>query len=176
MKPPSGATLSPMRPSRSQLAADVGKNLLVGGVYYLAAHLSLRLALVGRNVTPLWPPSGIAVVAFLLFGWRVWPGVALAAFLVNLPISASALPAAATALGNTLAPLVAAELLERAGFHREIDRLRDAVAIVVAALGAMTVSATIGAAALVLADSIPSREFPSAWAVWWTGDAMGVLV
>src|SRR5439155_5241586 len=84
--------------------------------------------------------------------------------------------AAATALGNTLAPLVAAELLDRAGFHREIDRLRDAVAIVVAALGAMTVSATIGAAALVLADSIPSREFPSAWAVWWTGDAMGVLV
>src|SRR5438045_1286928 len=130
--------------------------LVLAVVYYVAAKLSLRLALVGRNVTPLWPPTGIAVVAFLLLGRRVWPGVALAAFLVNLPISASPMGAAATAVGNTLAPLVAAALLERFGFHREIDRLRDAVAIVfLAALVAMAISATIGTAALVLQGSIP---------------------
>src|SRR3989442_3845889 len=105
------------------------KLVLVGGSYYIAATLGLRLALIEKNVTPLWPPTGIAVVAFLVFGRRVWPGVALAAFLVNLPISTNALAAAATAVGNTLAPLVAAFLLERVGFRRELDRLRDAIAI-----------------------------------------------
>src|SRR5436190_9198035 len=114
----------PSRPGRSANARALPGGaagaaiqiLILAAVYYVAAKLSLRLALVGRNVTPLWPPTGIAVVAFLLFGRRVWPGVALAAFLVNLPISASPLGAAATAVGNTLAPLVAATLLERFGF------------------------------------------------------------
>jgi integral membrane sensor domain MASE1 len=48
----------------------------------------------------------------------------------TLPISTNGLAAAATAAGNALAPLVAATLLSKIGFHRQIDRLRDATAIV----------------------------------------------
>jgi PAS domain S-box-containing protein len=149
--------------------------VLVGAAYYLSARLGLRLALVGKYVTPLWPPTGIAVVAFLLLGRSIWPGIAAAAFLVNLPIT-STLAATLTAVGNTLAPLAAAELLRAIGFRKEIDRLRDAGAIVAAALFSMLISASIGAGSLVLAGDIPGRRFASAWAVWWTGDAMGVLV
>src|SRR5512132_2481868 len=79
--------------------------LLVAVAYYTAAKLGLRLALVGRNITPFWPPTVIAVVSFLVIVMSVWPGVALATFLVIHPISISVLPAAATAAGNTLAPL-----------------------------------------------------------------------
>src|SRR5213596_2833882 len=93
------------------------RSVLVAGAYYLAARLGLRLALIHKNVTPLWPPTGIAVVAFLVLGRGIWPGVALAAFLVNEPISTSWWAAGATAVGNTLAPLVAAELLVRVGFR-----------------------------------------------------------
>jgi integral membrane sensor domain MASE1 len=150
--------------------------LVLVAVYYLAARLSLHLALIQHNVTPLWPPIGIAVVAFLLYGRRVWPAIALAAFLVNEPISASWLAALVTASGNTLAPFVAAELLAGIGFRKEIDHLRDALAIVVAALGSSAISATIGATTLIASDVIPAMRFPSAWAVWWTGDAMGILV
>jgi PAS domain S-box-containing protein len=150
--------------------------LVVGAAYFLVARLGLRLALIEKNVTPLWPPTGIAVVAFLLLGRRIWPGVALGAFLVNVTITSSLLAAAATAAGNTLAPLVAVELLFGMGFRKEIDRLRDAIAIVVAALFGMLISATIGAGTLVLSNAIPRMKFASAWAVWWTGDAMGVLV
>ena len=153
------------------------KLVLVGGAYYVAAILGLRLALIEKNVTPLWPPTGIAVVAFLIFGWRVWPGIALAALAVNLPISTNGLAAAATATGNTVAPLLAAILLVRVGFRREIDRLQDALAIVfLAALLSTLISASVGAGTLVLSGAIPAGRFPAAWAVWWTGDAMGVLV
>ena len=151
--------------------------LLVAVAYYTAAKLGLRLALVGRNITPFWPPTGIAVVAFLVLGRSVWPGVALAALVVNLPITTGVLPAAATAAGNTLAPLVAATLLAKVGFRREIDRLRDATAIVfVGALLSMTISASVGTGVLVASGALPADELPGSWAVWWAGDAMGVLV
>jgi integral membrane sensor domain MASE1 len=147
--------------------------LLVAVAYYAAAKLGLRLALVGKNITPFWPPTGIAVVAFILLGRSVWPGVALAAFAVNLPISTNGLAGAATAAGNTLAPLVAATLLSRIGFHRQIDRLRDATAIVfVGALLSMSISASVGTGTLVASGALPVHELPGSWAVWWAGDAM----
>ena len=161
----------------SQPWAYAGKVVVVALAYYAAARLGLRLALVDRNVTPFWPPTGIAVAALLLWGRPVWPGVALAALAVNLPISADAAAAAATAAGNTLAPLVATTLLGRVGFRRELDRLRDAVAIVfVGALASMSISASVGSAALLASGALAPSELPASWAVWWTGDAMGVLV
>ncbi len=155
----------------------IAKTVLLGLAYYGTAILSLRLALLRGQVTPIWPPTGIALVALLLFGRRVWPGVAVAAFLVNLPISPSPLVAVGIAAGNTLAPLLAATLLQRAKFRTDLNRLRDALAIVLlGALLGMTVSATVGTASLLLSGAIRPGTFFSTWSVWWTGDAMGVLV
>ena len=145
--------------------------------YWFAASLSLRLALVHGQVTPIWPPTGIALVAILVFGRRVWPAVFLAALAVNLPIGPTPLGAAFIAAGNTLAPLTAGALLQRAHFRIELDRLRDAAAIILlGALAAMTISATVGSSVLVLWGGVPLDSFWSTWAVWWTGDAMGVLL
>ena len=161
---------------RPPLVRHLVATALVGLAYYLGARLGLSLSLVEENVTPLWPPTGIAVAAFLVLGRSVWPGIALAAFAVNLPISEGPVPAAVTAAGNVLAPLLAVVLLNRVGFRRQLDRQRDALAIVfLGALASMTVSASIGAGTLVASDAIPASELPGAWAVWWTGDAMGVL-
>ena len=102
---------------------------LVALAYWLAAELSLNLALVHGQVTPIWPPTGIAVVAILLVGRRATAAIALAAFAVNFPIGPSVLGAAVIAAGNTLAPLLAAELLRRVDFHLQMDRLFDAIAI-----------------------------------------------
>jgi serine phosphatase RsbU (regulator of sigma subunit) len=163
-------------PSGRDLVRQVGALVLVAVAYYLGARVGLTLSLVERNVTPLWPPTGIAVAAFLLFGRSLWPGVAVAAFAVNLPISEGPLAAAVTAAGNTLAPLVAAMLLARVGFRRQLDRRQDALSIVfLGALASMLISATIGAGTLVVSGAISSDNLVSAWTVWWTGDAMGVL-
>ena len=149
----------------------------VGVVYWAAAVLSLNLALVNHQVTPIWPPTGIALVTFVILGRRMWPAIALGALAVNLPIGPSPLGAALIAAGNTIAPMVAAELLRRAHFHPSLDRMRDAVSIVfLAGVLGMTISATIGTAVLVLFGSVPVSRLASTWAVWWAGDAMGVLL
>ena len=150
---------------------------LVALTYWIAALLSLNLALVRGQVTPIWPPTGIALVAILIFGRRVWPAIYVAALAVNLPIGPSPLGAAFIAAGNTLAPLAAAELLKRVGFRLELDRLRDAAAIIgLGALVSMSISASVGTSVLVLSGSVsPALLWPT-WTVWWTGDAMGVLL
>lgn len=153
------------------------KIILVAAAYYVTARLSLRLALVGESVTPVWPPTGIAVVALLWLGRRVWPGIALAAFLVNLPISPSPVVAAGIAVGNTVAPLFACFLLQKVKFQPRLQRLRDALAIVfLGALTGMLVSATVGASTLFVSGAVMASGFGGAWSVWWTGDAMGVLI
>jgi anti-anti-sigma factor len=159
------------------LGSYVGRLLAVGIVYYVAARLSLRVALVGNVVTPIWPPTGVAVVALLVYGFDLWPAVFLAAFAVNAPIHGAHVGSTLIAVGNTLAPIVGVTLLGAAGFRRELDRLRDAVALVVlGALGAMTVSATFGTVALVVSGIISRGGLGSSWSVWWAGDATGVLV
>ncbi|HJS27115.1 MAG TPA: SpoIIE family protein phosphatase [Actinomycetota bacterium] len=170
-------------PAADEMRSDDGRRLrvvagcaLLAGVYAAAAFFSLRLAIVEENVTPLWPPTGIAVAALLLFGTRWWPGIAIGALVVNLPITPSPLAAAATAAGNTLAPVLAVWILRRARFRTELDRPRDVVVLLVAALFSMTVSASIGAGTLVLSDQVPAGDFWTSWSVWWAGDSMGVLV
>ncbi len=172
---------SEVEPNGQKRKVSVLRTLLqlavVALAYWFAARMSLQLALVHGQVTPIWPPTGIALVAILVFGRQVWPSVFVAALAVNLPIGPSPLGAASIAAGNTLAPLTAAVFLKRAGFRIELDRLRDAAAIVVlGALMAMTISATVGTSVLVLSGSVPTDSFWSTWAVWWTGDAMGVLL
>jgi signal transduction histidine kinase len=55
--------------------------------------------------------------------------------------------------------------------------MRDAMSIVfLAALLGMTISATIGTAVLTLSGAVPVSKVASTWAVWWAGDAMGVLL
>jgi integral membrane sensor domain MASE1 len=97
--------------------------------------------------------------------------------LVNAPLGPSLPAAALIAVGNTLAPLSGYLLLRQVRFRTQLDRLRDVLALVF--LGALTstlVSANVGASALVLAGAVPQARFLGTWSVWWTGDAMGVLV
>jgi integral membrane sensor domain MASE1 len=145
--------------------------------YYATAQVGLVLALVKGQVTPLWLPTGIAVAALLMAGRGIWPGITLGAFAVNVSLSVPLFSALLITAGNTAAPLLAWYLLTRFGFRPALDRLKDALLLVFAgALGAMSVSALVGAAALKAGGVIPWHEVPAVVSVWWTGDAMGVLV
>ncbi|SDX72377.1 Integral membrane sensor domain MASE1 [Amycolatopsis xylanica] len=149
--------------------------LAVAAAYLIGARVGFQLAMIDLKITPLWPPTGIALAALLLFGPRVWPGISLGALAANAIVGGEPIVAfLGITIGNTLAPLTAYYLLKRLGFRRELDRLKDALLLVFAgALGAMLVSATIGSA--VLAASGTVSYFWTGWTVWWTGDAMGVL-
>jgi integral membrane sensor domain MASE1 len=151
--------------------------LFVAAAYYLAAKIGLRLALVRGQVTPLWPPTGISLACLVLLGIRCWPGITAGAFLANVAFGPSLPAVVVISAGNTLAPVCAYFLLARVDFRADLGRLRDALALI--GLGAfigMLVSATIGSSTLLVAGALSHGDFWATWSVWWTGDAMGVLV
>ena len=157
-------------------ARDAAIIAVTAVAYYAGARIGLLPALVRGQVTPFWPPTGIAVVCLLVFGLRSAPGIYLAAFAVNAPLGPTVLAAAAIALGNTAAPLVVMLLLRALKLSLNLARLRDSVGFVAVAVCGMTISATWGTAVLRLSDGVAADRVWSTWSVWWAGDAMGVLV
>ncbi|MFD9908786.1 MASE1 domain-containing protein [Streptomyces sp. NPDC059063] len=149
----------------------------VVAAYYGAGRCGLLLEVVRGQVTPLWPPTGIAVAALLLWGLRLWPAVALGAVLINWPFGPSLWTLAGISAGNTLAPVCAVLLLRQARFSPALMRLRDTLSLVfLGALTGMLVSATVGTGVLAAAGVLRPGRFWATWSVWWTGDAMGVLL
>jgi PAS domain S-box-containing protein len=146
--------------------------------YVVFAEIGFSLAFATKQVTAVWPPTGIAVAALLLCGYRVWPGVWLGAFISNAVSHEPALTAAGIATGNTLGPLLGVFLLRRfVDFDTALERLRDVLGLVILASAfAMTVTATNGVLNLALSGIVPWSDYASVWRVWWAGDAMGVLL
>jgi integral membrane sensor domain MASE1 len=145
--------------------------------YYGAARLGLFMAFTNKNVSSIWPPSGLALAMLLTLGPRVWPAITLGAFLANYTTGLSIPTAFAIGTGNTLEAVIGAYLLRRVGFQYRQGRLRDILGLIL--LGGMvspTVAATIGVASLRVGGYIGRSAWPSAWWTWWLGDGMGILV
>jgi len=51
--------------------------------------LGLKLAFLNASASAVWPCTGIALAAFLILGYRVWPAILIGAFLVNLTTAGS---------------------------------------------------------------------------------------
>ena len=159
------------------MARSVGKMLLLAAVYVLAGKLGLRLAFENQSVSPVWPPTGLALTGLILFGWRCWPAVMAGAFLVNFLNPVSWVTSCGIAAGNTIEALAAWWLLQRMGFDTALERTRDVGGLLLAAAVLSTMlSATIGVTSLCLSGAALWSSFGGLWWQWWLGDAMGDLV
>lgn len=147
--------------------------------YFVAGKLGLMVASVHPSATAVWAPTGIALAALLLYGYRVWPAIALGAFVLNLqPQGSTVLTAAAIAAGNIAEGLLGAFLVNRfAGGWRAFEYSRYVYRFaILAGLLSTTASATIGAGTVILAGTAAPEQFWPIWQVWWIGDVVGALV
>jgi PAS domain S-box-containing protein len=147
-------------------------------IYIIAAKLGLRFATIGQNVTLVWPPAGLALAALLLSNFRLWPGVALGAFVVHATTGFALPEVVVVTVGNTLEAAVGAYLLRRwIQFHPTFDRVRDVLGFVaLAVLVSPCASASLGALSLLLNGLITPDHLSGAALTWWAGDAMGILI
>jgi len=162
---------------------EVGRYLVQITVIFLAYVLAGKLGqataeIRSSNLGPVWPAYGVALAAVLLYGYRIWVGIAAAAFLVAYSSPVPHMAAAGQAAGSTLAALIGAFLLRRIGkFDCSLSRLRDAIAfIVLGAFGSAVVSASIGVSVLYSVHVQAYSGLGSAWLIYWLGDATGVLL
>src|SRR5438105_1172252 len=147
-------------------------------VYFVVAKLSLKLAFVHPSATLVWPPSGLALAAVLLLGYRIWPAILLASFLVNITTAGSVATSVGMAAGNTLEALLGAYLLNQfAHGRRAFEKAQDIIKF--AALNGILstlVAATLGVTSLCLGGFAIWSNYPDIWLTWWLGDAVGIVV
>ncbi|HKW85545.1 MAG TPA: MASE1 domain-containing protein [Nitrospiraceae bacterium] len=147
-------------------------------VYFAAGKLGLALAFVHPSASAIWPCSGIALAAFLVLGYQVWPGIFLGAFLANITTAGSVSTSLGISMGNTLEGLAGAYLVNRFAngrhaFERPQDFLKFAV---LAGMLSTAVSATFGVTSLSLGGFANWANYGSIWLTWWLGDAAGDLI
>src|SRR5207253_2856737 len=141
--------------------------LLVGlaAVYFVAGRLGLGLAFVNASATPVWPCTGIALAAFVLLGYDVWPAILASSFLVNITTAGTVATAVGIAVGNTLEGVAGAYLVNRfARGRRAFDRPQDVFAFtVLAAIVSTTVGATVGVTTLAFTGLARWAEHGAIW-------------
>ena len=154
------------------------KLLLVAAVYYGAAKLGLSLAFMNSSISAVWPPTGIALVAIVFWGYRMWPGIALGALLANSWTGNSVLQHDRDHdRQHGRGPRRRFLLREVADFRPSLERVRDVIALLVfGAILSTMVSASIGVASLIAAGNVSSGEIWTSWRTWWLGDAGGDLL
>ena len=147
-------------------------------VYFFSAKFGLGFDAVSGFATLVWPPTGIALAAVLIFGRSIWPGIFFGAMLVNFYTGAPLFVALGIGIGNTLEGVIGAHLMRRfTGFESSLERIRDVLALgFFGAIIGTLVSASIGVASLWLGGIVISGAYFSTWLAWWVGDILGALI
>jgi signal transduction histidine kinase len=156
--------------------------------YYAVGRLSLLLAIPPGYATAVWPAAGLALAGMLVFRGRVWPGVLIGHFFVNLFTSfdssstlsmlQSGSLALCIAVGGTLQATLGAALVRRfVGFPTRLD-LEKEVTFFLFLAGPVSclAGASVGIASLTFFGVLEPAAAPFNWFTWWVGDAIGVIL
>ncbi|MFC4159433.1 CHASE domain-containing protein [Chitinimonas lacunae] len=175
-------------PFRRRVGGYLPGFVLIAAAYYLTGRLGLLLAIPPGYATAVWPPSGIALAALLLGGYRYWPAVLVGSLLLNFGVAVdssaqqdwheSGLIAVSISLGAAVQALVGAILTRRLlGQPARLDDERAVAGLLV--LGgplACMINASWSVTVLVAAGSISPSAYGYSWWTWWVGDTIGVLI
>ncbi|AUI67348.1 ATP-binding protein [Beggiatoa leptomitoformis] len=157
-------------------------------VYFLTGKISLLLAIPPSYAVAIWLPAGIALASVLLLGTRLWMGIFLGSFSVNIAnfLDISSVQTLLTSListgfiagGAALQALVGAWLIQRfVGFPCALKQEKE---IIIFLLLASPISCLISANVSITTQyyfgilSLDNALFN--WMTWWVGDSIGVLI
>lgn len=152
------------------------QSVLLFCAYYFSATWALNVYVVEGFAAPLWPASGIALVALYFGGYHLWPAIAFAAFFTNFTNDAPPIAAFGIAISNTIEAFIATYLLKNLRFSPTFNRLSDSLSFIATAFSAPFLSAVIGPTVLVVAGALQVSDIPITSMTWWVADVLGILV
>ena len=146
-------------------------------IYFVVGKFGLMLASLHASASPVWPSTGIALAAILVLGYRVWPGIFIGAFLVNVTTAGDVATSLAIATGNTLEALAGAWLVIRFARGKNFcDRPQDVFQFALVAATSTIISPLFGVTSLAFAGFADWTHYGAIWLTWWLGDVTGDLV
>ncbi|MDZ8189868.1 MAG: MASE1 domain-containing protein [Nostoc sp. ChiSLP02] len=176
---------SPILP---QVLRQIGGIVLLAIAYYGMAEISRHLASTPQDVTPVWPPDGIAAGAVLLFGNWMGYGVFLGSFFANFwafgdltsffSLAISTLPVFGIAIGTTLGTLLGGFLLRKTTKVRyPLERVSDVFKFLfLTGMVGPNINASVGVACLALSGKVPWTAYWTVWLTWWISNVSGIVI
>lgn len=168
----------PSVPGRTGFASrgrwrTAGEAALILFAFVLVARLQVRLDVAGAGPV-IGIGAGFAVAVLIAGGQRWWPAVLAGLLLPALAQDSST--AVIYALADAAQAVVGARLLRAAGITGRLERINDAVTLV---LRAGVIAPALGATAAVvamLALGLDAAAVVAAWQAAWLRDLVGVIV
>jgi diguanylate cyclase (GGDEF)-like protein len=157
----------------------VWQNAWVAATYWvLAALVKEYFSRYQMWPAPLWVPAGLAMFAVFSMGRRCWAGIFLGSLFTNaLTFGEPASWAAVISCGNTIAPIVAAELVrDRFRVEEAFARVSDAIYFCLAAFLHGALSGILGVTTLWAKGVVPVHSVPDRWVDWMLSDAGASLL
>ena len=150
---------------------------ILAAVYFVVEKFGVALVFGHSGATPVWPPTGIALAALLVLGYRAWPGILLGAFLASVTGSGDVVVSAGVAAGNTLEGLAGAWLINRfAGGRRFFEQPSNVLKFTVIVGIVNLVSPPIGMVSLSLRNLAFWNNETASLGIWWLADMLSVFV
>lgn len=158
---------------------SVSLAIALGIAYFLAARLSLILLTKPDGVAVFWPAAGVSSGVLIGLGRRallpVVVGTMAATVAANLLGDRNLWGAIVFALSNALEAGLAAALIARySGPSFTLDRLRNVIGLLAAAIVATAISGIIGTLGFGLFHKSPA-SFLTTWHHWLLSDALGIV-
>jgi signal transduction histidine kinase len=160
-------------------AGSLGIAAGVGAAYFLAAQLSLGLLMQPDGVAVFWPAAGVSSGVLIALGprarWPVAAGAMVATIAANLMGDRDIWASTAFAVCNAAEALITAGLIQHyfgAGFS--LNRLRQVLGLLAAAVVATVISGILGAVSYKLFHS-PTVPMLITWWHWFASDAVGII-
>ncbi|WP_420643862.1 GAF domain-containing protein [Candidatus Leptofilum sp.] len=160
--------------------------VIVAGAYFGVSRLGLVLSFPETAVSPVWPATGVAVAAFMLWGKRIWPGIVLGellSFTAVYPLDAFPpityfLFLLISISDGSLEGFSSTYLVQHWTGSRKnpFANPQNAVKFILAVMLGTTTSATLGVTSLLWVGSINWADVGPLWQTWWTGNVLGALI
>lgn len=166
-------SMHPFFPSNPTLTY-FARFILMGLLYAGVAWVSFTFIPPGSSGAILvWPVAAVGVAGLLFWGLNLWPSLVLSLFIILVTRGYDMPLAASIAISNTVEALIGTYILMRFGFHPLMSRLRDGLALILAAFVAPFVSAfaIAGSAALFYSGVWQ----PQLWMGIWVGHTVSLL-
>ena len=164
--------LEKLRALRARLKREQTALVSLIVAYIATGKLGLLLGYVHPATSLVWPPAGIALAAFLVQGYRVWPAVLVSAIVLYTSTIGPVAAVIPMSLGNTVEGLLAAYLINRyAGGRHALQTPQNSFRFAgLTALASLSISATCGALTLCFAGLARWADYGAIWITWTIGN------
>ncbi|MBL8021457.1 MAG: SpoIIE family protein phosphatase [Leptospirales bacterium] len=163
--------------SRFGTPGNLLRNAIVAAAYVAAAKVGFFLAFFNSQVSPIWPPEGVALAALLVWGRFVLPGILLGAFLANFLNNPHIPTAVMIGIGNSAgAALNMFLILSLCKTRKIFSSSRVLFRYFISIVPGSALSASVGVSALWLYGFVPGPDYPETWTTWFAGELQGFLI